>query len=273
MATQYMVCRFKIETILDIWVTFVYNGAEVTLKVICGLERQKGNTVVKAVSGSPATRMQKRTQRTRQRLLAAALARFCAKGFLATTIEDITEYADLGKGTFYRHFSSKENILLALAQQTLSQLAAELETALNAPRDLDDAVEKLLDAHAAFFSAHPSEFALLFQGQTLLKSERDLTNPLDPPFEGYLSSIARLLAPLLPVAPTMDTLRRIVRAVAGFYTGVFAFEMLGVPRQEVAKSFEPLRRAMINAVKGALLERAEQSAPPTVPAPTPKEND
>ncbi|MCX7846835.1 MAG: TetR/AcrR family transcriptional regulator [bacterium] len=225
--------------------------------------------MVKPLAGSPTTRMQKRTLRTRQRLLAAALARFCAKGFLATTIEDITEQADLGKGTFYRHFTSKENILVALAEQTLSELGAQVEAGLKTPRDLDDALEKLLNVHTAFFTAHPAEFALLFQGQTLLRSERDATNPLDPPFEAYLGVIARLLGPLLPAAPTVETVRRVVRAIAGFHTGVFAFDTLGVPRQEVEKSFEPLRRAMISAMKGALLERAEQSAPPAASVPTP----
>jgi len=256
--------------LLDFLVIFVYNSHDVTFLVICGLFNQMGTTVVKPVSANPATRTQKRTLRTRQRLLAAALSRFCTKGFLATTIEDITEQADLGKGTFYRHFTSKEHILLALAEQTLNQLAAQLQTALKAPQDLDDALEKLLAAHAAFFSAHHDEFTLLFQGQTLLKIARDETSPLEQPFEAYLGVIARLLSGLVPVPVAAETLRRLVRAVAGFYTGVFAFEVLGVPRRETEKSYEPLRRAMISALKTLLLEPAAHSAPAAAPAPTPQ---
>lgn len=214
--------------------------------------------------------MQKRTLRTRQRLLAAALSRFCAKGFLATTIEDITEQADLGKGTFYRHFTSKEIILLALAEQTLNQLAVQLQATLQAPRNLDEALEGLLAAHAAFFSTHHDEFTLLFQGQTLLKTERDETSPLEPPFEAYLGVIAQLLNAHVPAPVPVEKLRRLVRAVAWFYTGVFAFDVLGVPRREIEKSYEPLRRAMISALKTFLLEPAAQSAPLAAPAPTPQ---
>ncbi len=226
--------------------------------------------MVKAIAASPATRTQKRTLRTRQRLLAAALARFCSKGFVATTIEDITEQADLGKGTFYRHFTSKENILLALAEQTLTQLGAQVQSAVKAPQNLDEALEGVLAAHAAFFSAHYDEFMLLFQGQTLVKLERDETNPLEQPFEAYLQVIARQLTPFVsgPLQPA--TLRRLVRAVAGFYTGVFAFDVLGVPRREIDKSYEPLRRAMTGALKELLLEPAAQSAPAAAPAPTPQ---
>jgi AcrR family transcriptional regulator len=58
----------------------------------------------------------------RERLFRAALTLFGKKGYAETTVEDITEAADLGKGTFFNYFPSKEHILLGFAQMQLARL-------------------------------------------------------------------------------------------------------------------------------------------------------
>jgi AcrR family transcriptional regulator len=54
---------------------------------------------------------------------------FCAKGFAETTVEDITEAADVGKGTFFNYFPSKDHILLAFGEMQLSKLESAIELA------------------------------------------------------------------------------------------------------------------------------------------------
>jgi hypothetical protein len=58
-------------------------------------------------------RRERRTVETRESLFRAALDLFARKGFTETTVEDITEAADVGKGTFFNYFPSKDHILLA----------------------------------------------------------------------------------------------------------------------------------------------------------------
>jgi len=60
---------------------------------------------------SKKTRQQLRVSRTRQKLLDAASNLFAEKGLDLTTIDDITERADVGKGTFYYHFKNKEGLI------------------------------------------------------------------------------------------------------------------------------------------------------------------
>lgn len=48
-----------------------------------------------------------RRQGSRDRLLAAAVERFCADGYFAVSVEDITAAAGLSRMTFYRHFTGK----------------------------------------------------------------------------------------------------------------------------------------------------------------------
>ena len=72
-------------------------------------------------------RRQKRSLQIRERLFRAALDLFAQHGFADTTVEDITNAADVGKGTFFNYFPSKDHILLAFAEMQLAKLQAIIE--------------------------------------------------------------------------------------------------------------------------------------------------
>src|SRR5271163_1290355 len=72
------------------------------------------------------SRRERRGEEIRERLFRAALDLFSKKGFAETTVGDITEAADVGKGTFFNYFPSKDHILLAFGDMQL----AKLETAV-----------------------------------------------------------------------------------------------------------------------------------------------
>jgi AcrR family transcriptional regulator len=74
-------------------------------------------------------RRSRRSLELRERLFRAALDLFAKKGFAETTVEDITNSADLGKGTFFNYFPSKEHILLAFSEMQLAKLQAAVEQA------------------------------------------------------------------------------------------------------------------------------------------------
>jgi len=54
------------------------------------------------------------------------------RGVFATTVEEITEAADVGKGTFFNYFPSKEAILSALAERQLGVINTAVERAQTA---------------------------------------------------------------------------------------------------------------------------------------------
>jgi AcrR family transcriptional regulator len=56
----------------------------------------------------------KKKERRKKRILAAATKLFKNKGFADTTISDIAKSADVGVGTIYNYFSSKNQILLSI---------------------------------------------------------------------------------------------------------------------------------------------------------------
>jgi AcrR family transcriptional regulator len=66
-----------------------------------------------AQAGTP-TRSDRRRERTRRQLLHAARELFAEQGVGETRIGQITERADVGAGSFYNHFSDKDEIVEAV---------------------------------------------------------------------------------------------------------------------------------------------------------------
>src|SRR5258708_27696083 len=67
-------------------------------------------------------RRQRHSAEIRERLFRSALQLFAQKGFEETTVEDITEAADVGKGTFFNYFPSKDHILIAFSDMQIGKL-------------------------------------------------------------------------------------------------------------------------------------------------------
>ena len=68
-------------------------------------------------------RRERRAAETRLRLFRCALELFAERGFSNVTVEDITEAADVGKGTFFNYFESKDSVLGVMAEIQLGKVA------------------------------------------------------------------------------------------------------------------------------------------------------
>lgn len=91
----------------------------------------------KAVAGSPqaaeATAVRSREARkehTRARILEAARRAFAARGYHGTLMDDVAREAGLSKGALYVHFSSKEDLFLALLDEAAATLLERLTEAI-----------------------------------------------------------------------------------------------------------------------------------------------
>lgn len=80
-----------------------------------------------------AGRRERRRAETRTRLFRAALELFAERGFLETTVEDITEKADVGKGTFFNYFPTKEHVLATLGAERLAVIQRAHEQSKKGP--------------------------------------------------------------------------------------------------------------------------------------------
>jgi AcrR family transcriptional regulator len=86
-----------------------------------------------------AGRRERQRAQTRQKLYEAAMRLFAERGFFDTTTEDITEAADVGQGTFFNYFPSKQHVLAALGEVQVQKIIAarhEAEGGRTAIREL-----------------------------------------------------------------------------------------------------------------------------------------
>jgi AcrR family transcriptional regulator len=97
------------------------------------------------------SRRERRSAELRERLFRSALALFAKKGYVETTVEDITEAADVGKGTFFNYFRSKEHILMAFGEMQL----AKLETIVKETQQSDLPMREVLHAMVLRMTEEP----------------------------------------------------------------------------------------------------------------------
>lgn len=91
----------------------------------------------------PVSRRDRRRNDTRDRLLKAALDVMARKGVDATTVQEITDAADVGFGSFYNHFRSKEEIHAAVMEGLLDHFGDAVDRRI---ADLSDPAEMVAAA-------------------------------------------------------------------------------------------------------------------------------
>ena len=63
---------------------------------------------------------------THQKILDAAQDLIAQRGYVRVDVSDVTEYANVSRGTFYQHFTNKESCVQELVQQGFESLVQEL---------------------------------------------------------------------------------------------------------------------------------------------------
>ena len=90
-------------------------------------------------------RRERRAAETRLRLFRCALQLFAQRGFPNVTVEDITEAADVGKGTFFNYFESKDHVLGVMAEIQLGKVREALEQARAGKRSIHAVLSQLFE--------------------------------------------------------------------------------------------------------------------------------
>ena len=92
---------------------------------------------------SGAGRRERRAAETRIKLFRCALQLFAERGFPNVTVEDITDAADVGKGTFFNYFETKDHVLGVMVEIQLGKVGKAAELAAQGKRTIHFILHRL----------------------------------------------------------------------------------------------------------------------------------
>ncbi|OBK48925.1 TetR/AcrR family transcriptional regulator [Mycobacterium sp. 1081908.1] len=122
----------------------------------------------------PPSRLERRKQRTRAALIGAA-QRLIAEGKINVPVLEITQAADVGMGSFYNHFDSKEQLFEAAVADVLDAHGAMLDRLTESIEDPAEIFATSFRLIGRLFRRRPQESEILLaNGLALLSSDRGL---------------------------------------------------------------------------------------------------
>ena len=122
----------------------------------------------------PPNRLARRKQRTRTALVKAA-QRLIADGKVNVPVLEITQAADVGMGSFYNHFDSKDELFEAAVADVLDAYGAMLDRLTASIEDPAETFAISFRLTGRLFRRRPQESRILLaNGMALLSSERGL---------------------------------------------------------------------------------------------------
>lgn len=119
----------------------------------------------------------------REEILQAAKELFLEQGYDATTIRRIADRVGVSAPALYLYFPDKEQMMLALCDQTFGYLLesiGEIEQTVSDPRQR---IRRFGEAYLRFGMQHPDEYRLIFLGNNIPESVRKVGHrmPTDDP--------------------------------------------------------------------------------------------
>lgn len=92
-----------------------------------------------------ATKQKEKSQQTMQELMDSAVQLFGSKGFASTSVAEITDNAGYAKGSFYRHWNSKDELFLQIVEQKFKHYRATRHGKIRTARNLEEAMNIIWD--------------------------------------------------------------------------------------------------------------------------------
>jgi AcrR family transcriptional regulator len=165
------------------------------------------------------SRRERRKIATREALVAAAQEVIAVKGVYLAVIEEITERADVAKGSFYQYFRDRDDLLHVILSRRLEELHAIVE-AISPPRSLAERIRVLLRHHLEYFLRHEDFLLFLHQIRGLIKMKGDEAPAVRETYQRYMTFLAEWLQPQDAETKDADRLRQEgACAFLGFLTG------------------------------------------------------
>jgi AcrR family transcriptional regulator len=180
------------------------------------------------------SRRDRKAAETRIRLFRCALQLFADRGFPNVTVEDITDAADVGKGTFFNYFASKDHVLGVMAEIQIGKVREALTQAESGKESVRSILHHLLQRLAAEPGRSPDLARALVTSLLASKDVRELV-------DAHMAQGRRFLARIFEIGQergeidsqlnTAQLSRLLQQSVLG---GILLWSLMGEPKLKAA---------------------------------------
>jgi AcrR family transcriptional regulator len=140
------------------------------------------------------TRRELKKQETRKKLLSTGIRLITERGIDAVTVEEIAALADVGKGTVYNYFRTKDDIVVAFQVEIERHVQARLARWTTAQGSLEEILTAFITYQFRLKRPH-YKFVRIFLAQMFLRTEQlfpyilELQSVIDPPIRQLFESL------------------------------------------------------------------------------------
>lgn len=141
-------------------------------------------------------RRERKKLAVRERILAVAIDLFSRRGLDAATVEEVAEAADIGKGTIYNYFPTKEAIVVAFLAGLEAKVQAKARRLVASQGNLESILAGFI--RFQFRQKAPyHQFVCVFMGHMFLRTEQffpymvEMQKAIDPPLEELFTDLQK----------------------------------------------------------------------------------
>jgi len=165
--------------------------------------------------------MNKKLERVRTILKAAELT-FLKNGFNNASMDEIADLANLGKGTIYYYFRSKDEIFLSIIKREADKVYEEIVKRVSKEKSLYEIVKKIISFYLEYFSKNQTFLRLFFPCIAgLIKIEKkELLKEYTKSYRKHLKFIKTIISKKIEEERKTFSLKSLLNLINVFQIGI-----------------------------------------------------
>lgn len=203
-------------------------------------------------SEEQSSRRDRERERHRREILHAAERIFIAKGFEATTIEEIAKEAQFAVGTLYLFFKGKEELYGCVIQRIAHDFMEQFQSRVLTQKNPEDALATLIELRLTHFDNHRAFFRLVFASPA--DGRIDLARALPPQcrqvHDRYIADVTKLFQQGISegIFDAVDPLY-LTLSLEGIIKALFAYWSQHPPTEPLTQNIATLQRQFLGRAK------------------------
>lgn len=125
----------------------------------------------------------------REQILKAAVDLFAAKGYHATSMQDIAEALGIQRGSLYHHIESKEDLLFEIMKSGITKMIEPVQAVVSSPLQAGEKLDRFIEAHFDTLTSLGSVRVLFRELRSLPPARRQKIIAHRDHYEGLLRRI------------------------------------------------------------------------------------